>query len=100
MWLQGKGKLRKEDQQYGDWLRADMVRHTRRSIAVISGASRSQTPWWRKQFATTLESDENLVEVDSLNVRKSLKHAMGCFGQYHDSNGQWSMDQIKKKEHA
>ncbi|KAK7828873.1 hypothetical protein CFP56_029862 [Quercus suber] len=50
MWLQGKGKLRKEDQQYGDWLRADMVRHTRRSIAVISGASRSQTPWWRKQF--------------------------------------------------
>ena len=44
VWLQGKGKLRKEDQQYGEWLRADMVRHTRKSVAVISGASQSQAP--------------------------------------------------------
>ena len=51
-------------------------------------------------LATAMESDENLVKVDSLNVRMPLKHAMGCFGQVHDSNGQWSTDQIKKKEHV
>ena len=50
--------------------------------------------------ATAMELDENLVEVDSLNVRMPLKHAMGCFGQVHDSSEQWSTDQIKKKEHA
>ena len=50
--------------------------------------------------ATAMESDENLVEVDSLNVRMPLKHAMGCFGQVYESNGQWSTDQIKKKEHV
>ncbi|KAL0016437.1 hypothetical protein SO802_003506 [Lithocarpus litseifolius] len=31
--------------------------------------------------ATTMESDENSVEVESLNVRMPLKHIMGCFGQ-------------------
>ena len=50
--------------------------------------------------ATAMESDENLVEVDSLNVRMPIKHAMGCFGQVYESNGQWSTDQIKKKEHV
>ena len=65
------------------------------SVAVISGASQSQAPWWRKQngpmkkpsnqvgntapeqpqdengsrFVTAMESDEDLVDVDSLNVR-------------------------------
>lgn len=125
MWLQGKGKLKKEDQQYREWLRADMVRHTRKSVAVISGASRSQAPWWRKQTGmlkkpsnlaensasaqrqyvngsglATAESEENLVEVDSLNVRKHLKQSMGCFGRSHDSNGQWTTDQTKKREPA
>ena len=27
VWLQGKGRLKKEDQQYGEWLYADSVRH-------------------------------------------------------------------------
>ncbi|KAK7815420.1 hypothetical protein CFP56_001593 [Quercus suber] len=84
VWLQAKGKLRKEDQQYGEWLQVD---------PVISGASQSQAPWWRKQngplkklgnqpgntapeqpqddngsrSATTMESNENLVDVDSSN---------------------------------
>lgn len=44
--------------------------------------------------ATTMESDGNLVEVDRLNVRKSSKHAMSCFGLSHNSNGQCSTDQI------
>ena len=64
------------------------------SVAMISGASRSQALWWRKQNGpmkkpsnqagntapeqpqdengsglTAMESDEDLVDVDSLNVR-------------------------------
>ena len=45
MWLRNKGRLRKEDQQYGEWLRADSVRAIRRSVATISGAARSKVPW-------------------------------------------------------
>ena len=124
VWLQGRGKLRKEDQQYGEWLRADMVRNTRKSVAVISGSSRSQAPWGRKQAgrtkkpcnqaensalvqrqdengsrsATAMESDEDLVEVDSLNVRMPPKHGAACFGQDHETIGQWSADQCNRKE--
>ena len=114
IWLQGRGKLRKEDQQYGEWLRADMVRNTRKSVAVISSSSRSQAPWWRKQAgrmkkpcnqaensapiqrqdengsrsAMAMESDEDLVEVDSLNVRMPTKHGVACLGQVHETIGQ------------
>ena len=45
MWLRNKGRLRKEDQQYGEWLRADSVRAIRKSVATISGAARSKVPW-------------------------------------------------------
>lgn len=42
-----KGILRKEDQQYGDWLQADAVRATRKIVAVISGTSHTQAPWMK-----------------------------------------------------
>ena len=45
MWLCSKGRLRKEDQQYGDWLRADSVRVVRKTLATISRAARSIVPW-------------------------------------------------------
>ena len=48
MWLKGKGNLKREDQQYGEWMRAEQVRQTRKSVAVISSNSRSQAPWGRK----------------------------------------------------
>ena len=38
------GQLRREDQQYGDWLRADTFRITRKTKAVISGVARNQAP--------------------------------------------------------
>nr|POE66851.1 hypothetical protein CFP56_52693 [Quercus suber] len=79
-----------------------MVRNTR----ISSGASQSQAARWRKQSgktkkpcnqaensspvqhqdengsrsATAMESDKDLVEVDSLNVRMALKHDVDCFG--------------------
>nr|POE70498.1 uncharacterized protein CFP56_22898 [Quercus suber] len=48
VWLCGKGKLRREDQQYGEWLRADPIRPSCKTVAVITGAARSRAPWWRK----------------------------------------------------
>ena len=37
MWLWGKGNLKKEDQQYGDWRRAEQV--FRKSVVVVAGYS-------------------------------------------------------------
>ena len=45
MWLRGKGTLKKDDQQYGEWMRAEQFRQTRKSVAVVSGSARNQTPW-------------------------------------------------------
>ena len=45
MWLCSKGRLRKEDQQHGDWLRADSVRVVRKTVATIPRATRSIVPW-------------------------------------------------------
>ena len=39
----------KEEQQYGEWLRAEPLRVSRKIVVVVPGASRSQAPWWRKR---------------------------------------------------
>nr|POE57687.1 hypothetical protein CFP56_13948 [Quercus suber] len=46
--LWSKGGLKKDEQQFGDWMRAEMIRSSRKSVAVIPGRARSQVPWWRK----------------------------------------------------
>ena len=43
------GQLRREDQQYGDWLRADTFRATRKTVAMISGVARNQAPWLKQK---------------------------------------------------
>ena len=48
VWLRGKGKLRREDQQYGEWLRDALVRQGRKIVAVTSGRARNQPSWWKK----------------------------------------------------
>ena len=53
MWLRGKGTLKKEDQQYNEWMRAKLTRQTRKLVAVISSSSRSQAPWGRKYKSPT-----------------------------------------------
>ena len=35
LWLKGKGSLKKDKQQFGDWMRAKTIRSSRKSIAVI-----------------------------------------------------------------
>ena len=41
MWLRGKGNLKKEDHQYGEWLRAKQTRQTKKSVAVSTGSGHS-----------------------------------------------------------
>ncbi|XP_050281590.1 uncharacterized protein LOC126722475 [Quercus robur] len=48
VWLRGRGKLRREDQQYGEWLRAEPIRQSRKTVAVIPGNALNQPPWWKK----------------------------------------------------
>ena len=45
VWLHSRGRLRREEQQYGEWLRADTFRPTRKTVAVIPGVARNQAPW-------------------------------------------------------
>ena len=39
MWLWVKGTLKKEDQQYGDWHRAEQVRPFCKFVVVVAGYS-------------------------------------------------------------
>ena len=64
-WLRGKGNLRKEDQQFGEWLRADSVRLAKKFVTVILGASRSQAPWRRKP-GSKVHSSTGQSEVASV----------------------------------
>ena len=45
LWLRSKGSLRKKNQQFGEWLRADSICGVRKSVTVITGASCTQAPW-------------------------------------------------------
>ena len=47
VWLQGKGRLKKEDQHYGEWLRADPIRHMQKSVMVVPSSS-CGAPKWKK----------------------------------------------------
>ena len=49
-WLDSKGRLRKEDQEYGEWIRVEFVRGVRKTVAVIPGTSRRQAPWKKQPY--------------------------------------------------
>ena len=65
MWLRGKGSLRKEDQQFGEWLCADSVRGVRKSVIVISGSTRAQAPWWRKPDSKATSSSRQSEDASA-----------------------------------
>ena len=58
MWMCNKGRLCKEDQQYGEWLRVDLVRAIRKTMATIPGAARSKVPWQRQSNVHSKVSHE------------------------------------------
>jgi len=39
VWLKGKGSLRKENQQYGEWLCAELLRQNIKSVVVVTGSN-------------------------------------------------------------
>ena len=48
LWIRGKENMKKDDRQFGEWMRADTFRPTRKTVIVIQGSSHTQAPWWRK----------------------------------------------------
>lgn len=75
-WLWGKENLRKDDQQYGKWRRADPARYTRKTVAVISGASRTQAPCGGKIRIIGVRRTHNLVTVVQVQTEMNLKRIM------------------------
>ncbi|KAK7816050.1 hypothetical protein CFP56_000802 [Quercus suber] len=45
VWLRGRGKLNRDDQQYSEWLRAEPIHQSRKTVDVISGKMCNQPPW-------------------------------------------------------
>ena len=48
LWLRGKSSLKKDEQQFGDWMRAEPIRSSRKSVVVILRRARNNAPWWKK----------------------------------------------------
>ena len=64
VWLKNKGVMRREDQQYGAWLRASFDKPVRRIEVKVAG--RSNVPrWGQKSNASNLVLSENQVYEDS-----------------------------------
>ena len=76
MWLRNKGRLRKEDQQYGEWLWADSIRAIRKSVATIPGAARSKVPW-QKQFNIHSKVPHVVGEKSTCSVSASVHEEAG-----------------------
>ena len=64
-----KGGLRKEDQQFGEWLRANSVRGVRKSVKVIASASHTQALWWRKPGSKAASSQSQFEEASSQSLK-------------------------------
>ena len=45
LWLEDKGRLKKEDQQYGEWLRTDQVRPFKKTVVVVFDCSHVPCYW-------------------------------------------------------
>uniref|UniRef100_A0A7N2LHI8 DUF4283 domain-containing protein n=1 Tax=Quercus lobata TaxID=97700 RepID=A0A7N2LHI8_QUELO len=48
LWLCGKGTMKKGDQKFGEWMRADSYKSFRKTVSIVHSNARSQAPWWRK----------------------------------------------------
>lgn len=45
VFIQERGKLKKDEQQYGGWLRAEPLRQYQNTVVHVAGSSRTQAPW-------------------------------------------------------
>ena len=83
VWLRGWGKLSRDDQQYGEWLRAESIRQSKKTVAVISGRKQNQPPWWRKgQLSQGNESSIPRRDEENYGSHSAMEaeHYMDNFG--------------------
>ena len=57
VWFRGKGSLKKDEQQYREWLRANPIRQSRKTIVVVSGTSRGAKSWKK---GSAIEKNQSL----------------------------------------
>ena len=67
IWLKNREKYGKEDQQFGDWMRAEQYKSSRKSVVVIAGNVRG-TPNWKKGPSMPKDNSTNLG-TESSNVQ-------------------------------
>ena len=77
VWFTGRKKLRKEDQQFGDWFRAEQFRSFRKSVVVVAGSSCGPSKWKKgpsvpkeQALGSTLVRDVSL-DLNSTSVMDS-----------------------------
>lgn len=62
--------MKKDEQQFGDWMRAELLRPVKKLVATISGRAWSQAPWWRKAGSKEKISSTN----SGLRVEVGAEH--------------------------
>nr|POF05397.1 hypothetical protein CFP56_46482 [Quercus suber] len=71
-----EGELKKDDQQYGEFLRIDPMRQTRKMVVVVSGTSRGAKLWKKGPVI-----DKNQL------IHKGLINQEGSASNYKRDNG-------------
>lgn len=95
--LWGKGRLRRKEQQYGEWLRADLICPSRKTIAIISGNSHNQLLWWRKNKLSRYIGDSSACQDDANNDSHSVmevENTMDNFEAFKSVPTRVELDQI------
>lgn len=74
-WLGSKGSLRKEDQQYGEWLRPDTEFLVRRTSIYVPGSSQNYSgPKPRNDASYHSRKDGEINEGKKNNTKPSMKN--------------------------
>ena len=73
-WLKNREKYGKEDQQFGDWMRAEQYKSSRKSVVVIAGSARG-SPKWKKGPSMPKDNTTNPV-AESSNLQTNLSESV------------------------
>ena len=73
-WLKNREKYGKEDQQFGDWMRAEQYKSSRKSVVVIAGNARG-SPKWKKGPPMPKDNTTN-PGAESSNLQTNLSESV------------------------
>ena len=73
-WLKNREKYGKEDQQFGDWMRAEQYKSSRKSVVVIAGKVRG-SPKWKKGPSMPKDNTTN-PGAESSNLQTNLSESV------------------------